>query len=213
MRPVPPTPISMLDRAFASVTRQTRPPEQILVAVDTEGVGAWAMRDWMVGQVATGWIAWLDSDDMFKRNHLARLAAEADRTGADYVFSYYDDAYCTDVLGCFGQPFDPANPHQTTSTILVRTDLARQVRYSAPADGEQMGGEDWRFTVGCVVAGAKIVHLAERTWYWVWHEDPRGDVTAPNGHALANTSGRPDCGDARPDRMFASRVSTPQEAE
>lgn len=198
---------SLLDRAIRSANNQTRPYDQLVVAVDRRRAGSWATRNAALAMVTATWVAWLDSDDVLKRRHLEVLEDAATRTGADYVFSYYDTRFCADPLGAFGRAFDPAAPHQTTSTILVRADLARMVGYTPPGDGEANAGEDWRFTLGCVAAGAKIVHVPERTWYWVWHADRRDPaqlVRAPNGHALGNTSGRPDCGDARPDGEFAA---------
>lgn len=114
--------------------------------------------------------------------------------------------------GVFGRPFDPARPVQTTVTTLVRRELAQAVGFvgegrALPGTGSRAGstwegpigamaqtldvlptptghpaGEDWRFTLGCIAAGAKIVHHPEVTW--LWHH-----------HGL-NTSGQPDRGDA-----------------
>src|SRR3546814_12327403 len=97
----------------------------------------------------------------------------------------------------FGKPWDDLAPHQTTITILVLTGLARQVGFTdvapdAPGapDGNR-GGEDWHFTLGCVAAGAQIVHLPRRSW--TWH------------HTGQNTSGCPDRGDAAPQQFAGAR--------
>ena len=127
----------------------------------------------------TPWVAFLDDDDAFKPEHLERLLWCAADTDSDYVFSYFDTTFCTDPLGHFGKPFDPAAPHHTTITVLVRRELAQSVGFRTDhPDGWTLAQEDWRFTLDCVAAGAKITHLPERTWYWFHH-----------GH---NTSGRPD---------------------
>lgn len=94
-------------------------------------------------------------------------AVQAAYTDADYVFSWFVlGSMCGNVdrLGHFGREFDPANPHHTTMTVLVKTELAQAVGFTPPEDKARVGGEDWRFTLGCVAAGAKIVHLPERTW-------------------------------------------------
>ncbi|ONH62337.1 hypothetical protein CcI49_02870 [Frankia sp. CcI49] len=102
------------------------------------------------------------------------LGACAADTGADYVYSWPRTVGGTNPHEhWFGVPWKNAEPHDTTITVLVRTELAREVGFSAPH-----GGEDLRFTLGCVAAGARIVHLPERTW--IWH------------HHAGNTSGRPD---------------------
>lgn len=158
-----------------SVWEQTWPAAQVSVAADLDHEGAWATRGRALAAVRTGWTAFLDDDDQFKPEHIERLLACAQETGADYVFSWFDTRYTirqADPLGHFGKPFDPANPHHTTMTVLVRTELAQVVGFTPPADSDLVGGEDWRFTLGCVAAGARIIHLPERTWYW--HHDRIG---------------------------------------
>jgi hypothetical protein len=131
-------------------------------------------------------------------DHLRLLALRAKQTGADYVFSYNDvrapggagDVFATYdqegrmvAPGHFGKMFDPDHPHHTTMTIMVRTELAQSVPFTPRPEGDYAGGEDWRFTQGCIEKGAKIVHLPRMTWFYRY---------VPNG----NTSGRPDLGDA-----------------
>jgi glycosyltransferase involved in cell wall biosynthesis len=171
----------LLERALASVNAQTRPPVAASIALDLRREGAWATRDRALRAVDPGvspWVAFLDDDDEFKPEHLERCLQHAAETGADYVFSWFDTRYCyrrEDPLGHFGRAFDAADPHHTTVTTVVRTELAQLVGYTPPDPGDRVGGEDWRFTLDCVAAGAKISHLPERTWFW--HHD-RGGATA-----------------------------------
>lgn len=171
---------ALLNRALISVFGQTRPAAAVSVAMDVHREGAWTTRDraLQVADSRVGWVAFLDDDDEFKEDHLERLWAHAVTTGADYVFSWFDTKYCFDPLGHFGREFDPKNPTHTTITTMVRTELAKRVGFTPPAPGDIAGGEDWRFTLGCLELGAKIVHLPERTWYWHHHS--------------GNTSGRPE---------------------
>ena len=104
----------------------------------------------------------------------------------DYAFSYFDLTKTPDVLGHFGRVFDPSNPTHTTSVVLVKTELAKEVGYKPPQEGCAVSNEDMHFTLGCVAAGAKIGHLPEQTWWWRWDRIP-GD---PLGR-LTNTSGLP----------------------
>jgi len=179
----------MLDRAAASVRAQTIPAELIL-ARDAHAKGAALTRQCGLDMVETEWTAFLDSDDEMDPDHIERLLACAEETGADYVYPWFRVQGGTDPFPMFfGKPWDDAHPHQTTITILVRTGLARQVGFSAarpgapqPPDGNR-GGEDWHFTLGCVASGARIVHLPRRSWTW-WHHG-------------ANSSGLPGRGDAR----------------
>jgi hypothetical protein len=177
----------LLDRAVRSVQAQTTPVELVL-AEDIHRMGAAITRHHGLALVETEWTAFLDSDDEMDHDHIEQLLGCAQETGADYVYPWFRVAGGTDPFPMFyGRPWDDAAPHQTTITILVRTGLAQHVGFHEPPEdstvGGQRGGEDWHFTLGCLAAGARIVHHPARTW--TWHH---------GGH---NSSGRPDRGDAR----------------
>jgi hypothetical protein len=185
------------DLAVRSVGAQELLPLGGIEAVaDLDHAGAAATRDRGLQAVRTEWTAFLDSDDVMYPQHLAVLMNGAREHEADYVYSWYDvinrDGRVlrgVDPLGHFGRPFDPERPTQTTITVLVRTELAQLVGFQAPEPGAmvdgQVAGEDWRFTLGCIAAGAKIVHVPERTWGWRhWGVGQPGRP--------GNTSGRPD---------------------
>lgn len=179
----------MLERAAASVRAQTIPVEHIL-AEDIHHMGAAITRAHGLALVETEWTAFLDSDDELDPDHIEQLIACAQETGADYVYPWFRVKGGSDPFPMFfGRPWDNDAPHQTTITILVRTGVAQQVGFHDPPEdstvGGQRGGEDWHFTLGCIAAGARIVHLPRRSW--TWHH-----------HSGGNTSGLPDRGDARP---------------
>jgi len=172
----------MLKRAVDSVQKQTVP--RLLITVkDTAGEGAAATRQRGLDQVTTPWTAFLDSDDTMDPTHLEQLLACARETGADYVYPWFRVKGGVDPFPMFfGKPWDDAHPHNTTITILVRTELAQRIGFTM-SPGGVWGGEDFRFTKACIREGAKIVHLPVRSWTWV--------------HGPQNTSGRPNRGDAR----------------
>ncbi|MFD5089332.1 glycosyltransferase family 2 protein [Amycolatopsis thailandensis] len=179
----------LLRRAVDSVWAQTLRPYDVLVPKDIHHRGAAATRQLGLEHVKSDWVAFLDDDDELMLNHLKVLAAAARIFNADYVFSYFMVKDGTgrerpeiDPLGHFGRAFDPDQPTQTTITTLVRTELAQAVGFREPPPGALINGEtygeDFQFTVECVKAGAKIVHVPRRTWWW--------------HHHAGNTSGRPD---------------------
>lgn len=170
----------LLQRALTSVLAQTWRPAGFVVAMDNLREGAPATRQRALDSVNTPWVAFLDSDDAFDPDHLESLGECANRTGADYVFSYWHTA--PDVLGHFGKVFDPQHPTETTITVLVRTELAKKVGFKALPDRFENTGEDFRLVLGCLDLGAKVVHLPKRTWLWAHHG--------------GNTSGMPTKGDA-----------------
>lgn len=191
----------MLHRAVGSVWAQTRPPEALHVAIDTEGEGAPATRQRALMAADTDFVAFLDSDDLFLPKHLEWLTAHATSTGADFVYSWFrvlqqfadgrtnileDDPVFP--VTHYLNDFDPENPIETTITVLVRTELAKQVGFKALDRGEANTGEDRYFTLGCLDAGAKISHLRRKSWLWCHHQLPDGTP--------GNTSGRATKGDA-----------------
>lgn len=179
----------LLRRAVMSVSDQTLTPAYHCIAIDHLKEGAPVTRQNALDMVPTkaNWIAPLDDDDEFKDIHLEHLWKHAMDTGADYVYSWFE------VIGIagrkwgnfdpvfppghFSNEFDPENPVETTITVLVRAELAREVGYQAMHRGERNTGEDYNFLLNCLKAGAKVSHLVERTWYW--HHDSNNTSGLP----------------------------------
>jgi hypothetical protein len=163
--------VDQLHRALRSIQVQTLPAAAISIATDVDREGAAVTRQRALDAVQTAWTAFLDDDDEFAANHLHDLLWHANETEADYVYSWFIPVSGFDPFPAhhYTNPFNPANPIQTTITILVRTELAQSVGFAlmdGDADQRGWGGEDYRFTLGCIAAGAKISHLVQRTWYW-----------------------------------------------
>jgi hypothetical protein len=150
------------------------------VAIDVAREGAPPTRQRALDGVRTPWTANLDSDDEFLPEHLQVLVEAAIDTGADYLYSWFHGS--DPFPQHFGRPFDPADPIETTSVILIRTELAREVGYEKIPERQFNSGEDFRMVLGCVALGAKIVHVPRRTWRW--------------NVGNWNSSGMPDRGDA-----------------
>jgi glycosyltransferase involved in cell wall biosynthesis len=176
----------LLRRAVQSVARQTQPAAAISIATDVSGAGAAATRQRALDAVQTEWVALLDDDDAFKEAHLELLYGHAMAVGADYVYSWFDMIGGVDPFPDRhrNEDFDVTDPTETTTTILVRTELAKSIGYKPLDRGEANSGEDFGFTLGCVAAGAKISHLiGVKTWYYHVHH--------------GNTSGLATKGDAK----------------
>lgn len=177
----------LLDRAVASVWAQTLPAAELHIPVDRRREGAAATRNRGLAAVRSEWVAFLDSDDEFLPHHLERLAACAVETGADMVYPWFETPGWSDPLGWFGRDFDPVairSANYVPVTVLVRTELLRSVGgFVNLHDGsERATCEDWGAWLALIDAGARIVHLPERTWRWHLHG--------------GNTSGRTTQGDA-----------------
>lgn len=170
---------ALLERAVASVLRQSAPVAAISIAVDLTREGSAVTRNRALTAVTTEWAAFLDDDDQWKREHVERLLRCAEQTGADVVYPWPEMIGAGDPRpDRFGVPFDADELRRGSYipvTSLVRTELAQRVgfhyRPGSPYD-------DHAFYLGMLEVGAKFVHLPERTWYW--HVEGQ------------NTSGRPD---------------------
>lgn len=185
----------MLLRAMRSVGLQTLPAYAVQVANDVDRAGAPPTRQRALDAVAPDveWVAPLDDDDEFMPVHLEHLYQHALETGADYIYSWFEVVAANGMSygdrdpvfppTHFSEPFDPAEPIETTVTILIRRTLLQEIGYvqlhrpEAYAAGASTG-EDRNLTLRCLDAGATVSHLVERTWRWHHHGK--------------NTSGRPD---------------------
>lgn len=163
----------MLSKAVESVLAQERLPDQIVVVLDHEGVGAAQTKERALESINTQFVAVLDSDDWFLPNHLSVLEAAQLETRADLVYSWFQ----TDPPGgdpfpesFFTDPWDPNSPRHTTTTIMARTDMMKKVGYKASdVPGHPFSEDDWLMTMGLINLGAKVHHVAERTWVWHHH--------------------------------------------
>jgi glycosyltransferase involved in cell wall biosynthesis len=173
------------------VLSQTRKPDEIVIEYDHEGLGASYTRHRGLRGATSEWVAFLDDDDEFGKEHLEKLERCAEETGADLVYPWFDVVGGGDPFPQhFGRPWDPADPVQTTISVLVRRVPALSVGgfretwtddEGVDRDGHRRG-EDFRFVCRLNDAGYKIVHLPERTWRWHHWVD---------GDHIGNTSGLP----------------------
>ena len=178
----------LLSRALNSVWQQTLLPENVVVAMDLERNGAAPTRQQALNHVRTRWVAVIDSDDIWMPHHLATLMDVALTQDADFVYSGFETLPQGNRVfpeTHFTNDFDPADPVETTVTVLVRTTYALAAGYVPLERGEVNSGEDRRFTLECMRLGAKIVCAKQKTWFY--------DV----GSRGQNTSGLPGRGDAR----------------
>ena len=174
----------LLERALASVDAQTRPVDEVQVAIDHNREGAARTRTRACKAAQSEWLALLDDDDQLYPNHVERLLATAESTGADLVWPWFDVDGGSDPFPMFeGRQWNPEEPHQFPITVLVRREALEGVGWFELGQEDAAywpgwTGEDWLTWNRLSRAGAKLVHLKERTWRW--------------SHNTDNTSGRPD---------------------
>lgn len=170
-------------RAMNSIDAQMHPVNAAAVVIDYDREGAWVTRQralQMAAAAGTEWVAFLDDDDEWLPQHIKHCLEHAADTGADFVYSWFQVAGGRDPFpeSHFLNPFDPADPIETTITTVVKTELAMSVGFQKLNRNNINSGEDRFFTMGCLEAGAKISHLVEKTW--IWHHDSGNTSGMPN---------------------------------
>jgi len=172
----------LLMRAINSVLNQILPADAINVAVDNHRHGAALTRQRTLQGVRTRWVAFLDDDDEFEPWHLGELLDWALNFDVDYVFSWFKVIGGADPFppGRWSELYRPEEPIHTTTTILVRTELAQEVGYSRANENPANSGEDWLFQMTCQQLGAKISHYTDREHTWLWHHDSRNTSGLPH---------------------------------
>lgn len=173
-------PGGLLDQAVLSVRAQTiQPIGGHVVVLDVDKAGAAVTRQRALDGVRTEWVAFLDDDDTFYPQHLEVLHRLATDAQAVFAYSWFDGNNPFPMHR--GRPMDLDNPHHTTMTVLVRTEIAQAAGFLQP-DGpmhQDWSGEDWQFQLRCLaeikdiwspdVARTKVVGTPEITWTYRVH--------------------------------------------
>lgn len=179
---------ALLHRALASVARQTRQPDEVVVELDTEGTGAGPTRNRAIERATSDYVATLDDDDELMANHLELLMKAAARTRADVVYSWFyliyrgliiqDRELATMWHGQLAHPLGvPFGPEQAAhmrkyawipACLLLRRQMVLDVGgYPPPGHPEYVlrgGCEDWALLIRMLDAGARFTHVPVRTW-------------------------------------------------
>lgn len=160
----------LLMRAIESVQKQTRPVDQMSVVVDVTKRGEGPTRNQALQAMSTDWTCFLDDDEL-KPGHVEKLLACAHETDADVVYPWFDVIDGTDPFPeYFDRPWNPDEFHSFPITVLGRTSVLQQASFPPPTpDDPNWVGGDYPYWMELNSAGAKIVHLPERTW--LWHHD------------------------------------------
>jgi glycosyltransferase involved in cell wall biosynthesis len=171
-----PTREAMLARAVNSIKRQTVQPREVFVMHDTEHEGASILRNRMLTEVQTKWVAFLDDDDELLPSHLATLLNYARNDDYDVLYPgcrVYDhrglEIPRRMEWGRFLQPFDAELLRLTSYipvTSLVRTELAQRSEFKPPQNSIY---DDWGFYLKLLDMGARFKHVPQITWNWHHH--------------------------------------------
>jgi hypothetical protein len=190
---------ALLRRALASVERQFRAPDQVVVEHDGERTGAAATRNRALAKVKCSVTAFLDDDDEFRRNHLSALMHVLDREpDVDLVYPRPvmvggSDPTAVTVGGRWTRPWGVRFGEEQARhlrekgsfipiTFACRTEVLRRAGgfpegYTLP-DGRYRG-EDEAALIAMLDAGARFRHLDVPTWKWHCHQGHTAGKGAP----------------------------------
>lgn len=167
---IPPRVGGLLLEAVGTAMNQTVPASGgISCVLDVAKQGAAITRQRALDAVRTTWVAFLDDDDKWYPHHLETHLRILEEAGADYSYSWFDGNNPFPMHR--GKQMDPENPHHTTMTVVVRTELAKEAGFLQP-DGpmhQDWAGEDWQFELRCLKLGAKFIGTDEVTWTYRLH--------------------------------------------
>ena len=150
------------------------------IALDDKKEGAAVTRQRALDLVDTPYVAFLDSDDYFYWAHLETQYRLLIENNADYAYSWFDGNNPFPMHR--GRQMDINNPHHTTMTVMVKTELAKEARFVRNGN-PNFGNEDYMFLLKCIELGAKFIGTEKITWHYRVH--------------AGNTSGLPNKGDAK----------------
>lgn len=160
----------LFKHAVYGVRKQTlQPAGGISVALDVDKAGAAVTRQRALDAVRTEYVAFLDDDDYFYPQHLSTLYGLLREHEAHYAYSWFDGN--NPFPAHRGRQMNPEDPHHTTMTVLVRTELAKEAGFLQP-DGpmhRDWSGEDWQFELRCLQLGGKFIGTADITWHYRVH--------------------------------------------
>lgn len=193
----------LLARAVDSVLAQRRAVDQLVVEADPQRTGAAATRNRALARVDTDLVAWLDDDDELLPLHCGALAYVLEREpDVDLVYPTPRmmggaDPTAVTVRGRWTPPWGVAFGQEQERhlrergsfipiTHMARTEVVRRAggfpQGRTLPDGRYQG-EDERYLIALLDAGARFRHLNVVTWLWRVH----GAHTA--GKGAAQTSG------------------------
>lgn len=173
----------VLARAVRSVRhQQAQPVGGILIEVDDLRRGPAVIRNGLVDNVATEWVAFLDADDELHPDHLHGLVARGEETGADLVWSWArwepsrePSAERLEPPPWLERQRDPAAAERYEDleranwipvVVLARADMVRRVGGFPTDPGDMPRGrdEDWGLWLRLRAAGARFAMHPATTW-------------------------------------------------
>lgn len=157
-------------QAILSIGAQSIPPAGgISVSLDVDHSGAAITRQRALDAVRTPFVAFLDDDDYMYPQHLETLTDLLVNNDADYAYTWFDGNNPFPMHR--GKQMDVDNPHHTTMTVMVRTELAKEAGFcNHPDENDVWPGEDWNFTLRCISLGAKFIGSGDVTWHYRVHK-------------------------------------------
>jgi glycosyltransferase involved in cell wall biosynthesis len=158
---------ALLEEAVASVQAQTVLADQIHIGLDSDHEGPATVRNRLIAQADTEWVAFLDDDDLWQPHHLETLLSHAQ--AADVVYPDCELTGNHPALLC-NVDFNPqALEHGNYVPITVL--LRRQAFHEAGGFDPDDRYEDWQLWRRLASLGKRFVHVPTVTWCYRFGAD------------------------------------------
>lgn len=155
----------MLTEAMASVQAQTHKPVAHLVGVDHHRRGAPAIYNGLARSVRTGWMTFLDDDDLLDTDHLETLVANSDDADIVYSACHLEGEH---TFLNYGLPFTPELAKERS--IIPITALVRRTLFNKAGGFKDEDGYDFEFWRRCLALGARVRQVTRCTWTYRYHQ-------------------------------------------
>jgi Glycosyl transferase family 2 len=162
----------LLAEAEKSVGEQTVLPVMHLIQEDTWNEGPAIIRNRMLHQVETPWVAFLDDDDLLDPEHIETLLLETMAADSDVTWSWCRTTGERAPVIPRPTQFNSDDLRQANYipvTTVVNTDAAMSV---GGFDASNLN-EDWGLWLRMLAAGARFSVVPEVTWTYRFHDTNR----------------------------------------
>lgn len=156
----------LLMDAVQSVQAQTEEPTRHLVMLDADAAGPAIIRNLLIRQARTDWVAFLDDDDVLHDDHIEALCGALDDTGADLAFSWHTTTGAVPLVPRFDEwnseavAYMHAGINVVPVTVLARRSAILDAGGFNPADRY----EDYSLWLRMLDNGSTFVCVPRETW-------------------------------------------------
>lgn len=152
----------LLQQCIDSVRNQIEPVKDHLWMIDSEAYGPSYVRNELVKEARTQWVAFLDDDDLLYPNHFLLHAPY--QNNADVIFSWGDQLFEDGRRVLLPSRYDPDTILSGNNTIPVTATVRKSVFEAVGGFSLSERLEDWALWRDLIGIGARFQCIQQVTW-------------------------------------------------